>query len=64
MEPVDELPWGDSGVYISRSSVSEADRLALTAALERAARSGQVWRAFQRFYPPGSLNESIRPRRE
>lgn len=64
IEPVDELPWGDSGVYISRSSVNEADRLALTTALERVARSGQVWRAFQRYYPPGSLAESIRPRRE
>lgn len=64
VEPVEELPWTDSGVYISRASVSEADRLALTMALERVARSGQVWRAFQRHYPPGSLTESIRPRRE
>lgn len=63
-EPVDELPWSDSGVYISRSAVGEADRLALTAALERAARSGAVWKAFQRYYPPGSLTDSIRPRRD
>lgn len=63
-EPVEELPWSESGVYISRRSVSEADREALREALERAARSGAVWRSFLRYYPPGSLDDSIRPRRD
>lgn len=64
VEPVEELPWTDSGLYVSRSAVSEADRLALSAALDRSARGGAVWRAFLRHYPPGSLSESIRPRRD
>lgn len=64
IEPVDELPWVDSGVYISRGTVGEADRQALTAALEKAARSGLAWKTFLRYYPAGSLAESIRPRRD
>lgn len=61
-EPLDELPWGDSGAYISKASLSEADRLALRELLERCAKSGAVWKAFQRFYPAGALSGSIRSR--
>ncbi|MET0517922.1 MAG: hypothetical protein ABW005_03695 [Burkholderiaceae bacterium] len=63
VEPVQELPWGESGIYISsHAALDEKDRALLREALERGARSGEVWRAFQRFYPPGSLTESIKPR--
>jgi len=61
-EAVEELPWGDSGIYVSRKSLAEADRQHLLAALERSSRSGLVWREFQRVYPPGSLEGSVRPR--
>jgi polar amino acid transport system substrate-binding protein len=61
-EAVDELPWSDSGAYISKAAVSEQDRAVLTEALERAAKSGAVWKAFQRYYPQGSLTDSIKPR--
>lgn len=61
-EPVEELPWSDSGAYLSRTSLSESDREALRELLERSARTGAVWKAFQRNYPAGSLNGSIRPR--
>ncbi|WP_349744068.1 substrate-binding periplasmic protein [Roseateles cavernae] len=61
-EPVDELPWVDSGAYISRTSVSEQDRAVLREALEKASRSGIVWKTFQRYYPVGSLADSIKPR--
>lgn len=61
-EPVDELPWGESGVYVSRTALSEADRQNLLALLERAAKSGQVWREFVKHYPPGSLTGAVRPR--
>lgn len=60
-EPIDELPWGDSGVYISKS-VGEADKAALKDMLERAGKSGVVWKAFQRFYPANALTGSIRAR--
>ncbi|WP_394777336.1 substrate-binding periplasmic protein [Undibacterium sp.] len=60
-EPIDELPWSDSGAYISRA-LSEADRTALRELLERSAKSGMVWNAFQRYYPADALAGSIKPR--
>lgn len=62
-EPVDELPWGESGIYISnKSGLPEADRKLLRELLERSGKSGAVWRAFQSYYPPGSLTDNVRPR--
>jgi polar amino acid transport system substrate-binding protein len=61
LEPVDELPWGDSGVYLSNTALSPSDKAALQDALERAARSGAVWKSFQRYYAPAVLKASIRP---
>lgn len=61
-EPVDDLPWTESGAYISKKSVSEPDREVLREALDKAAKTGMVWKTFQRYYPPGSLTESIKPR--
>lgn len=61
-EPVTELPWGDSGAYISRTSVSAEDRQVLQQLLEKAAQSGAVWKGFQQYYSPQVLKESIRPR--
>ena len=60
-EPIDELPWGESGAYISRN-LGEADKAALKDMLERAGKSGAVWKAFQRFYPANALSGSIRAR--
>lgn len=62
IEPVDELPWSESGAYLSRNSLTESDRQRLREALEQGARSGSVWRSFQKYYPAGSLDQSIRPR--
>jgi len=61
-EPVPELPWGDSGAYISKTAVSADDRQALQQLLEKATQSGAVWRGFQKYYSPMVLKESIRPR--
>jgi len=60
-EAIDELPWGDSGVYLSNTALSPPDKAALQEALERAAKSGTVWKAFQRYYAPSVLKASIRP---
>jgi polar amino acid transport system substrate-binding protein len=63
IEPVEDFPWTDSGVYLSKRALNEADRAALTALFERAGRSGVTWRSFQQHYPASSLDGSIRPRR-
>ena len=60
-ESLRELPWGNSGAYISNSALGAADKAALQAALERAARSGVVWKCFQQYYAPAVLQGSIRP---
>jgi polar amino acid transport system substrate-binding protein len=57
---IPELPWGESGVYISKSSLSAKDTAALHEILTRAAKSGAVWKAFQQYYAPEVLKESIR----
>ncbi|MES2073179.1 MAG: transporter substrate-binding domain-containing protein [Pseudomonadota bacterium] len=61
-EAIEELPWNDSGAYISKTTLNEADRAALRDLLERSVKSGAIWSAFQRYYPAGVLNGSIRPR--
>ncbi len=61
MEMLEELPWGTSGVYISNTSLSPQDKTILQDSLERAARSGDVWKSFQRYYSPAILKGGIRP---
>ena len=60
-EALAELPWGDSGVYVSNTTLNPQDKAALQDALERAAKSGAVWKGFQRYYAPAVLRGSIRP---
>ncbi|MFZ6777932.1 substrate-binding periplasmic protein [Undibacterium sp. Ji83W] len=61
-EPIPELPWSDSGAYISKKSLSVEDTASLKDMLEQVAKSGAVWKGFQRYYPASVLKESIRPR--
>ena len=58
---VEELNWNDSGIYLSRATLSDPDRRHLREALERAARGGIVWKLFRQFYPAGSMDGSLRP---
>lgn len=62
IEPLDELPWVDSGVYISKTSVTAEDRAALENLLASAVKSGAVWEGFKRYYSTDILNSSLRPR--
>ncbi|MFT7774791.1 substrate-binding periplasmic protein [Roseateles sp.] len=61
VEPLDELGWSESGVYMSRHSLSEADRRQLRQHFVQVARSGRVWQLLNDNHPPGSLGSSIRP---
>lgn len=62
VEPLDDLPWIESGVYLSFKSLSTSDRAELETLLNNAVKSGQVWELYQRFYPTTVLKNSIRPR--
>lgn len=59
--PVEEFPWGESGVYISRKSVAQNDQQALQEVLQNSAQRGDVWKAFQHYYRAEVLSGSIRP---
>lgn len=61
VEALEELGWSESGLYLSRHSLTDTDRRALRTALTQSARSGRVWQLFNDSYPPGSLAGSIRP---
>jgi polar amino acid transport system substrate-binding protein len=61
IEPLDELGWSESGVYLSRHTLGEADRRTLRQGFTQMARSGRLWQLFTDSYPPGSLGGSIRP---
>ena len=59
-EPLEDLPWLRSGIYLSKKSLTPADRALLERALTEAVRDGTWWRALQRHYPPELLNDSTR----
>jgi polar amino acid transport system substrate-binding protein len=56
LEPLTDLPWSESGVYISKASVTHVDRALLQEQLEKSSKSGDVWRAFERHYSREILN--------
>ncbi len=60
-EPLDNLPWGESGVYLSKTSMDPAMFKHLQAALQRATISGVVYKGFAGYYPPHVLKDSIKP---
>jgi polar amino acid transport system substrate-binding protein len=62
MEAIPELPWQQTGVYVSRFSLNPDDRAVLLELLERAAKSNVVMEGFQRYHRPEILAESVRPR--
>ncbi|WP_342114979.1 substrate-binding periplasmic protein [Pseudoduganella sp. OTU4001] len=62
LEPIPELPWQQTGVYVSRHSLTPDDRAILLELLERAAKSNVVMEGFQRYHRPEILSESVRPR--
>lgn len=61
-QALQELTWGESGVYFSKKSLSAADAQALQYIFERAANDGLIWKGFQRYYKKEFLKDSIRPR--
>ncbi|PKV43541.1 polar amino acid transport system substrate-binding protein [Janthinobacterium sp. 61] len=62
LEALPELPWGMSGVYLSRKSLTAEDQATLRELLEKAGRSGTLMEGFQRHHRQELLSLSIRPR--
>ncbi len=58
-EPLSDMGWGDSGIYLS-PQLPPTDRELLAEMLDKAARSGLFWKTVQRHYPPGSYEEGMK----
>jgi polar amino acid transport system substrate-binding protein len=59
-DAVDELPWGESGAYVSNTSMKSNETAQVAQLLRRQAESGSVWRSFQAYYTPAALKDSIK----
>jgi polar amino acid transport system substrate-binding protein len=62
IEPIPELPWSVSGIYVSRRSLKPEDQAAMLDMMEGVAKSNAVMEAFQRVHRADVLAESVRPR--
>lgn len=62
VDAVDELAWVEAGIYLSKTSLNEADRRELLGALSAPSLSKVIWDSYKRHYPPGILAGSLRPR--
>ncbi len=60
-EAIGELQWIKSGIYLSRTSLSEADRKLIGEALTASVKTPVWWEALKRTYMPGMLNQHVRP---
>lgn len=59
-DAVDDLPWGESGIYVSNSSMPADEAAQVVQLLRRQAESGSVWKSFQNYYAPAALKGSIK----
>lgn len=60
IELVDDLPWGESGIYVSKTNVTAADRATLERMLGAAVRSGAVFEGLRKQYPPALIEGTLR----
>lgn len=60
-EPLKELSWRENGIYLSRKSLSDKDRLNLHDAFVELADTDVIWKIYQRTYPSGIIRNSIMP---
>lgn len=58
--PLDGLPPAESGVYVSRRSLSREDHAQLMQLLQVAAK-GPLWKWYQHYYPPEIAAYAVRP---
>ena len=61
MEAIPELPWHESGAYVS-GALKPEDQKVLIEMLEKIGRSNQVLDGYRRYFRADVLTESVRPR--
>jgi polar amino acid transport system substrate-binding protein len=60
-EPLDNIPWGESGVYLSKKALEPGQMKFLQSMMQRTAQAGTVHKGFAAYYPPQVLKDSIKP---
>lgn len=61
-DPIPEIPWSHSGIYISRQALPAADQALLYEILDRAARASLVLDGYHRQFSRDVLSSSVRAR--
>jgi polar amino acid transport system substrate-binding protein len=61
VEPLENIPWGESGVYLSKKSLEPGLMKTLQGVFQRAARSGAIYKGFASSYPTHILKDSTKP---
>ena len=62
IEELPELPWSESGIYLSNKSLTAEDRHLLAAQLREGFKADDVWDEYRRYYPANVLAASSRVR--
>ena len=62
IEALDELPWQESGIYLSKATLTPDERKMLGNLLRTANKSNAVWEGFKRYYAPEVIALAARPR--
>lgn len=60
VEPLEELPWAETGIYISRQTVAPEDVAQVEKIIVALGKKKTLWEAYKRYYPASMLAESIR----
>ena len=61
-EMLPEMPWLDSGVYLSAKTLTEQDKQSLKTLFAGLLKSGAVWKYFQFYYQSEAFSLGSRPR--
>lgn len=61
-ESLDELPWVDSGIYISTRSLPEKDQAYLREEIEKLNATDLLWKLYLNYYSADILKIGMRPR--
>lgn len=61
IEPLEELQWIRTGIYLSKTSLTANDRKLLEEAITASVKSGVWWEGLKRYYAPSLLNQHVRP---
>jgi polar amino acid transport system substrate-binding protein len=61
VELLEDLPWRESGIYVSKTTVRAGDRAQLEHMFNAAVKSGAVWDVVRKHYPPALVEGTLRP---